>query len=96
MGLRIPPTWSRIPASEGTTGTLTQKADALYAIMLAKPKTRGINLESLRLKAGTQVQMLGANGNLSRIASGENLIVTLPNELPWDPAYALKIFPQPI
>jgi len=50
----------------------------------------------VRSAPGTQVQMPGANGNLSRIASGENLIVTLPNELPWDPAYALKIFPQPI
>jgi alpha-L-fucosidase len=74
----------------------TQKADALYAILLAKPNTREISVESLRLKDGTQVQMLGVNGNLSWTASGENLILTLPNELPGDYAYALKIFPQPV
>ena len=74
----------------------TQKADALYAILLAKPNTHEISIESLRLKDGTQVQMLGVNGNLSWTSSGENLTVTLPNELPGDYAYALKISPKPV
>src|SRR5882762_3628749 len=81
---------------DGIPIRFTQKGDALYAILLAKPRSREIRVESLRLKEGTQVQMLGANGNLSWGASGENLKVTMPNELPGDYAYALKIFPKPV
>jgi alpha-L-fucosidase len=90
--------WIRSEGKTGDGGSIrfTQKADAVYAILLAKPKTREISLESLRLKAGTQVQMLGTNGNLGWTASGENLILTLPDELPGDYAHTLKIFPQPI
>ncbi len=80
---------------DGESIRFTQKADALYAILLAKPNTREISIESLRLKDGTQVQMLGVNGKLSWTASGENLTLTLPNELPGDHAYALKISPKP-
>lgn len=80
----------------GESIRFTRKADALYAILLAKPKNREIGIESLRLKAETRVQMLGANGNLSWTANGENLTVTLPNQLPGDYAYTLKISPRPI
>jgi alpha-L-fucosidase len=79
---------------DGIPIRFTQKGDALYAILLAKPRSREISVESLRPKAGTQIQMLGANGNLSWSVSGENLKVTMPNELPGDHAYSLKIFPQ--
>ncbi len=81
---------------DGESIRFTQKTDALYAILLAKPNTREISIESLHLKDGTQVQMLGVNGNLSWTANGENLTLTLPNELPGDYAYALKILPQPV
>jgi alpha-L-fucosidase len=81
---------------DGIPIRFTQKGDALYAILLAKPRSREIRVESLRLKEGAQIQMLGAKGNLSWAASGENLKVTMPDELPGDYAYALKISPKPV
>ena len=81
---------------DGIPIRFTQKGDALYAILLAKPRSREIRVESLRLKEGAQIQMLGANGNLSWGASGENLKVIMPSELPGDYAYALKISPKPV
>ena len=80
---------------DGVPIRFTQKGDSLYAILLAKPKTRDIEVESLLLKEGTKVQMLGANGNLSWTGSGENLNLTLPNEMPGDHAFAIKMTPRP-
>jgi alpha-L-fucosidase len=74
----------------------TQNGDALFAILLAKPKTPNVVIDSLQLQEGTQVQMLGATGNLNWRASGKDLSLTLPNELPRDYAFALKVFPKPI
>jgi alpha-L-fucosidase len=86
--------------SEGKAGELpvrfTQKDDALYAILLGKPETRQIVLESLQVREGTRVQMLGSGGDLSSRTTGGNLHVGLPAELPGDYAYTLKIFPRPV
>jgi alpha-L-fucosidase len=88
--------WSR---SDGKAGELpvrfTQKGDALYAIVLGKPLTRELVLESLRFREGTRVQMLGSGGNLSVTAVEENVRIRLPDELPGDYAYTLKISPRP-
>jgi alpha-L-fucosidase len=81
--------------SSGTSIRFTQKDDALYAVLLGDPKVREITVESLRLKEGSQVQMLGAVGNLSWVPSGEDLRVTLPNHFPGEHAHALKIVPRP-
>lgn len=90
--------WTR---SEGKTlddiaVRFTRKGDALYAILLAKPKTRELMIESLRLNEGSKVQMLGTDGDLSWTTNGENLKVTLPDKLPGDYAYTLKMSPQPM
>jgi alpha-L-fucosidase len=86
--------------SEGNAGELpvrfTQKGEVLYAILLGKPETRQIVLESLQVRDGTRVQMLGSGGDLSSRAAGGNLHVRLPAELPGDYAYTLKIFPRPV
>jgi alpha-L-fucosidase len=82
-------------ASDGVPIRFTRKRDALYAILLDKPKARELTVESLRLKEGSQVQILGVGGNLSWTASGENLKLTLPSEIPGDYAYTLKITPLP-
>ncbi len=81
---------------DGVAIRFTQKEDAAYATLLSKPASHEIIIESLRLKEGTRVEMLGANGNLTWSATGDNVKLTLPNELPGDYAYALKILPQPM
>ena len=81
--------------SDGTSIRFTQKGDALYAVLLDDPKAHEITVESLRLKEGSQVQMLDAGGNLSWAPSGEDLRLTLPNRLPGEHAYTLKIVPRP-
>lgn len=81
---------------DGVSVRFTQKEEAVYAIFLAKPGSTEVTIESLRPREGTQVQMLGFNGNLSWTANGGDLNLKLPAELPGDYAYALKIFPQPV
>ena len=85
--------------SEGRAGGLpvrfTQKADALYAIVLGKPTAREVVLESVSPGEGARVEMLGRGCNLSISAAQENLRIRLPDELPGDYAYTLKISPRP-
>ena len=86
--------------SEGKTSggvpiRFTRNGDALYAVLLDNPTAREITVESLSLKEGSRVQMLGASGNLSWTSTGENLRVTLPGQLPGDHAHTLKIVPRP-
>ena len=82
-------------ANDGVSIRFTQKGDSLYAILMDKPKTRDVVVESMRLKEGSQVQVLGAGEHLSWTPSGENVRITLPAELPGNYAYALRISPQP-
>jgi alpha-L-fucosidase len=82
--------------SDGVPIRFTRKGNALYAILLDKPKERAVTVESLRLTEGSQVRMLGAGGNLNWTAGGENLNLTLPNELPGRYAYVLKVLPLPM
>ena len=81
---------------DGVHIRFTRKEDTAYAILLEKPASRQIVIESLRLKEGTRIEMLGARETLNWSANGENVSLTLPNELPGNYAYSLKIFPQPV
>lgn len=81
--------------SDGIDVRFTKKGEALYAILLEAPKGGTVNLEALSVQENSTVQLLGASENLKWSQEGDNLSVTLPDELPGAPAYALKITPQP-
>lgn len=81
---------------DGVPVRFTKKNDVLYAILLAKPKSREVVIESLRMRERTQVQMLGVDGNLRCVAEGGDLRVTMPGAMPGDYAYVLKLSPNPV
>jgi len=84
--------WQRAngKTSDGVDVRFTSKGEVVYAILLEKPKSSALVIESLALPAGATVELLGHDGALEAAADGENLRVTLP-ELPESHAYALKI-----
>jgi alpha-L-fucosidase len=89
--------WVRSAGKAGEIAVrFTQKGDALYAILLGKPSSREIVLESLHAREGMRVEMLGTGGTLSSSVTQGNLHVRLPDELPGDYAYTLRISPRPI
>ena len=79
---------------DGTEIRFTQKGDSVYAILMDKPKTREITVESLWPENGATLRVLGTDSDLPWSRDGKNIKVTLPEPLPGDYAYALKITPK--
>ncbi len=52
-----------------------------------------VKIESLSVREGSTIQMLGVTGVLDWTQEGENFSVTLPAILPGDHAYTLRITP---
>jgi alpha-L-fucosidase len=87
-------------AAEGKTPDgggirFTKKGDAVYAILLDRPKGPAVVIERLNAADNTTVQLLGVAGNLKWTQQGRNVAVDLPASLPGDYAWALKITPRP-
>jgi hypothetical protein len=61
---------------------------------MERPKAREITIESIWPEEGATAQMLGATGDLKWSRDGKNIKVTLPEQLPGDYAYVLKITPK--
>jgi alpha-L-fucosidase len=92
--------WTRAEgrADGGTVRVrFTQNAgpDRLYAILLDRPAGGEVAIESLKLKPGTRVRLLGNPDELKYSQAGENLVITLPAGLSVSAAYALRINPRP-
>ena len=89
--------WKR--AEGHTTGKLdvrfTQQGEALYVILLAKPRQPQVTIESLRAGESVTVHLLGHAEALAWRQQGEHLAITLPDDLAEAPAYALRITPRP-
>ena len=85
--------WER--AEGKTTGGVdvrfTRKGEAVFVILLAKPKRREVTIESVPVAAGASVNLLGSAAALEHRSEGGNLIVTLPADLPEAHAYTLRI-----
>jgi len=86
--------WKR--AEGKTTGDIdlrfTQKNDALYIHLLDKPQGKSLTILSITLAESKNIQLLGSKGNLSWKQDGENIVVSLPEDLFDSAAYVLKIF----
>lgn len=80
---------------DGVPIRFTRKDGALYAILLARPKSREIVIESLRTSERTRVRMLGVDDDLACAAAGGDLRVSLPSAIPGNYAYVLKVSPRP-
>jgi alpha-L-fucosidase len=84
--------WERAAGktADGVDVRFTQNNDALYAILLARPKASEVTILSVPVADGSTVTLLGS-GKLDWTAAEGNLNVTLPANLPSAHAYAVKI-----
>ena len=76
-------------------GTGKSKVIVDLLLLLGKPKAREITIESLWPHGGTRIQMLGTDKPLKWVRKGNDLSLRLPEQLPGDYAYALKLTPKP-
>jgi alpha-L-fucosidase len=89
--------WTR--AESETTDEIgvrfTQKPNALYVIILDKPKTSEITIKSLRIDEFAKISLFGIEGTLEWTQQDENLTIKVPEKLEDFPAYTFKITPKP-
>ena len=88
--------WTRFDEPGKLPIYFTVKGDALYAILMGTPPSRDVSIASLALgqaPAGkiTSVRLLGSAHILQFIQNTDGLKVTLPESLPAESAYVLRI-----
>jgi alpha-L-fucosidase len=85
--------WKRAAGetAEGIPVRFTEKDSAVYATLLGQPKTTGITLKSLSLKAGSQIYLLGQATPLLWSQQGDTIKISLPATLPGRYANVLKV-----
>jgi alpha-L-fucosidase len=81
--------------ADGIPVRYTQTDDALYAILLDTPRGTQVRLAGLRAAPKATVHLCGSADVLSWQPDGDNLVITLPDELTPAPAHALEITPKP-
>ena len=76
---------------EGDDLRFTRKGSDLYATILGTPKVRTATIDGVGARPGVRVTMLGDAKQLDTKAADGNLQVTLPEHLPGNYAYVLKL-----
>ena len=76
---------------EGDNLRFTRKGSDLYATILGTPKARTATIDGVAARPGMRVTMLGDAKELDTKEAGTNLQVTLPEHLPGNDAYVLKL-----
>jgi alpha-L-fucosidase len=80
---------------EGIDIRFTQKADALYAILLGTPAGDSISLPGMQAREGMKVSLLGLDLPLTWQPTDYGFTISMPGNLPISPAWSLKLSPQP-
>ncbi len=85
--------WTRAEGAttDGIPLRFTKKDEFLYAIFLERPTGSSVKLESIQAASGSQVSWIGTDGIAEWKQDGDNLTVTIPDDLPEAHAYTLKI-----
>jgi alpha-L-fucosidase len=85
--------WERAAGktAEGDDLRFTRKGSDVYATILGTPKARTATIEGVAARPGIQVTMLGDDKPLETKAAAGSLQVSLPEHLPGDFAYVLKL-----
>ena len=84
------------PRAEGTTDQgidvrFTRKGANLYSILLEKPRGSTITLRGIHPAPGSAIALLGSTQPLAWKQTGDDIAVMLPQQLPEQYAYALRI-----
>jgi alpha-L-fucosidase len=77
--------------AEGDDLRFTRKGSDLYVTILGTPKARTATLQGVAARPGVQVTILGDPRPLDTKAADGNLQVILPEHLPGNYAYVLKL-----
>jgi alpha-L-fucosidase len=80
---------------DGIDVRFTQKAETLYATLLAAPQESRVVVSGLIGAPDTAVRLLGGDAPLAWEQTEQGLAVQLPPALPPAPAHSLAITPQP-
>jgi alpha-L-fucosidase len=85
----------QVTTSDNQEIRFTQKADALYAILLGKPRGTKLAIPGLASTADTKATLVDRGARLPSKTMEGKLILDLPTTLGDVPAYAIKITPRP-
>jgi alpha-L-fucosidase len=85
--------WTRATgeSADGIGVRFTRKNGYLYAILLGKPKQPEVTLLNVKADPGTALHLLGYGQPLQWSMDGENLKAKLPQSLPGQYAYVLRL-----
>ena len=85
--------WERAvgKTAEGDDLRFTRKGNDLYTTILGTPKTQTATIDGVPPRPGMQVTMIGDAKPLNTKVTGGNLQVMLPEHLPGNYAYVLKL-----
>jgi len=81
---------------DGVDVRFTQNSDALFIILLDKPKDNKFTIKSLKIERSSRVILLSINENLDWKQEGENITISIPKSIEENPAYVLKVLPKPV
>ena len=74
----------------------TQNQEALFVILMDKPKENKLTVKSLKIENNSRILLLNQEENLNWNQEGENLIISIPESIDDSPAYVLKVIPIPV
>jgi alpha-L-fucosidase len=77
--------------ADGIDVRFTTKDNALYAVLLGRPKGNTVTLLGVGASGHSRANMLGSEAGLGTLAQGNNLLVNLPSELPGDYAWVIRL-----
>ncbi len=77
--------------ADGIDVRFTAKDNAIYAVLLDRPKGSSVTLLDVDASPHTRATMLGSGTDLPIRAQGNNLLVKLPAELPGDYAWVIRL-----
>ncbi len=77
--------------ADGIDVRFTTKDNALYAVLLGRPKGNTVTLLDVGASGHSRATMLGSEAGLGTLAQGNDLRVNLPPELPGDYAWVIRL-----
>ena len=77
--------------ADGIDVRFTMKGDTRFAILLGRPRSRRVTLVDVPAPAHGKAALLGASGNLQATAEGQNLTLNLPDKLPGEHAWSIRL-----
>lgn len=90
--------WSQAAATteDGARVRFTSKGDALYIILLDRPKASEISIEGVRLEPGSIVTLLGDDADqIEAWQNGDRLVIQFPFELTDPQPHVFRVSPKP-